>query len=150
MSFVFDIGGKKRATARFISLVRRRLIEAIIKAENDDGITRADIARKIGCHRSRVTRQLRGNSDLTLRSISEISWAIGMRPIFELENVVPDGVHVNEVRSVWEGEPEEVLGVCPSATNTAATIRTDAANAWQAAVLCSSQSNVSSVRVTDK
>lgn len=109
MSFVFDIGGKKRAVARYIGLVRRRLIEAVIEAEREEGITRADIARKIDCHRSRITRQLRGSSDLTLRSISEIAWALGKRPIFELENVDPNGIRVNQADAIWEGNENECI-----------------------------------------
>jgi plasmid maintenance system antidote protein VapI len=106
MNFVFNIGEKKRITGRYIGSVRRQLTRAVLKAE-ERGISRSDIARKIGCHRSRITRMLTGSSNLTLRSISELSWAIGKKPLFSMEDIIPISTSANDVRVQWDYEQSD-------------------------------------------
>ena len=102
MSLLVDIGGKRRAAGRYINQIRRRLITTVLNAE-EQGITRAEIARRIGCDRARITRQLNGNSNITLRSIAEIAWAVGKKPTsFELIDIFPEDDVRNNIHMMWD------------------------------------------------
>lgn len=53
--------------------------EQICETMEENGITRADLAQRLGKDRSWVTRILRGNCNLTLKTISDIFWALGYK-----------------------------------------------------------------------
>jgi DNA-binding transcriptional regulator YiaG len=53
--------------------------EAIAAALEDSGMTRAELARKLGTSRAYVTRVLQGSPNLTLRSLADLAWALGSR-----------------------------------------------------------------------
>ena len=107
MTFALRIDPKKRAAGRFIGQVRDVLIQAVLSAEKD-GVNRAEIARRINCNRSRITRQLRGTSDLTLRSIAEIAWAIGMKPEILLSKVEIELPETNEKVGKFQAFPNRL------------------------------------------
>jgi predicted XRE-type DNA-binding protein len=50
---------------------------AIQNAINDAGITKADLARQMGCQRSVVSRMLSGNHNLTIRTMARALAACG-------------------------------------------------------------------------
>lgn len=77
----------KRAAARFIVMVRRKLLQALVD-EGARGLNQSQIAQTIGVHRSVINRELRGVQDITLGRIGELAHAMGRRPIFELEPIV--------------------------------------------------------------
>lgn len=92
MSFQITLAPNRRAAARFVGSVRRRLQRAL--AENPD-VSRSAIARDLGVHRSVITRQLQGTADMTLGRVAEIAWSLGYRPKFELERAeTEDGANV--------------------------------------------------------
>jgi plasmid maintenance system antidote protein VapI len=78
MSFELDISPKDRAAARFIGAVRKALMKATLSTEGV-GVTQQSIAEKLGVNRSVVNRMLKGEANLTLRSVAEIAWALGMQ-----------------------------------------------------------------------
>jgi hypothetical protein len=49
----------------------------LLKAIHDSGVSRSEIAREIGVHRSVVHRQLAGYQDMSLMRVGEIAGAIG-------------------------------------------------------------------------
>lgn len=66
--------------ARLASRVLEALNEAVGRRVGE-GATKTDIALKIGCHRSQLTRVLNGATpNLTLRTISDILWATDYEP----------------------------------------------------------------------
>ena len=83
-SYLFDIGGKKRAAARFIGRVRAELQRALISEKATRKLTQQAIAKLIGVNRSVINRQLMGYENMTLRSVAELAWALGWDILFEL------------------------------------------------------------------
>jgi hypothetical protein len=74
------VSSKGAAFARLASRVLEALNEAV-DYRRDQGQTLTGISEKIGCHRSALTRALNGTSaNLTLRSISDILWAVDFDP----------------------------------------------------------------------
>jgi len=49
------------------------------------GLTKADVAERLGCSRAYVTQLLSGSRNMTLRTFADISWALGMRSSIELD-----------------------------------------------------------------
>ena len=84
MSYDIKIDPKSRAAGRFIGQVRKALVSAAIEEKNETGVTQLQIASKVGVNRSVINRLLRGEANLTLRSVAEIAWALGWEPRFTL------------------------------------------------------------------
>lgn len=84
MSFQFDLSPKDIAAIRFVPIVRRALQKAFNDFSLPNGVNKAEIARRLGVHRSVVTRMLSGKKALTTRSVAELAWAMGCEPEFKL------------------------------------------------------------------
>ena len=54
--------------------------ESIYEIMNRNGMTKADLARKSGLSKSRITKLLDGSANMTLKSIADIAYALGVRP----------------------------------------------------------------------
>ena len=78
-SFRTAVTPSRRAGNRFISAVRRTLQKAFTDEAAKSGLTQAELARRLGVHRSIVTRELRGVENLTLRSVAELAFGMGRR-----------------------------------------------------------------------
>jgi hypothetical protein len=90
--FQISIAPKRRIAARFVTAVRRKLLQALEEEHSRRGLKQTDLARAIGIHRSVINRELRGKKDLTLGRVAELAWAMGRAPLFELpETVVKSG-----------------------------------------------------------
>lgn len=89
-SFQFDIGGRARNAGRFIGRVRDELLKALSDRKKDDKLTQQDLATKLEVHRSLINRQLSGESNLTLRSLADLAWAMDMEISFELKKPVAE------------------------------------------------------------
>jgi DNA-binding phage protein len=83
-SFQITITPTRRAAARFITDVRRKLQKAAADEKIARGVTQSSIARDIGVHRSVINRELRGQKDLTLGRVAELAAALGRDIQFEL------------------------------------------------------------------
>lgn len=86
MSYELKISEKDRAAGRFIGAVRKALLLAALDEKEASGITQHSIAKKLDVNRSVINRLLRGDANLTLRSVGELAWALGRRPSFELRD----------------------------------------------------------------
>lgn len=84
MSYELKIDPKSRAGGRFIGQVRKALVSAAIDEKKETGISQQQIASRLGVNRSVINRLLRGEANLTLRSVAEIAWALGWEPVFTL------------------------------------------------------------------
>lgn len=87
MSFELKIDPKRRAAGRFIGTVRKALINAAINEKQARGLSQQKVADCLGVNRSVVNRMLRGDMNLTLRSVAELAWAMGWKPQFSMEKV---------------------------------------------------------------
>jgi plasmid maintenance system antidote protein VapI len=85
MSYELKIDPKKRAGSRFIGKVRKALISAAVDEKTASGINQQQLATALGVNRSVITRMLKGEGNLTLRSVGEIAWALGWEPNFTLQ-----------------------------------------------------------------
>ncbi|UWQ14589.1 helix-turn-helix transcriptional regulator [Aliiroseovarius sp. M344] len=83
MSFEFSISPKDKASAEFMTRVHGVLAREVVNAAKSKKISRSDIARLLEVDRSVVTRALDGKANLTLRTISELCWALGVVPEFD-------------------------------------------------------------------
>jgi hypothetical protein len=88
-SYLFDIGGKRRAAARFIGHVRSELQRALVAEKATRKITQQAIAKLLGVNRSVINRQLMGFENMTLRRVAELAWALGWEIVFELRKPTP-------------------------------------------------------------
>ena len=61
--------------------------EAICEAMEDRGLTRADIAGKLGTSRANITQLLSGSRNMTLRSLAGLAHACGLRAEMSLEDL---------------------------------------------------------------
>lgn len=91
-SFQISISPSRRAAARFVAGVRRKLQRALTEENAKSKLKQSDLARSIGVHRSVINRELRGFRDITLGRVAELAFAMGRTPTFELvEEVLTAG-----------------------------------------------------------
>src|SRR5215831_10671446 len=86
-SFQISIVPSRRLAARFVTTVRRKLLQALEEECAKRGLKQTGLARAIGVHRSVINRELRGKKDLTLGRVAELAWAMGRTPVFELPEI---------------------------------------------------------------
>lgn len=55
------------------------MTEELAAAIQESGLTRTQVAERLGSSKAHVTQVLRGDRNLTLRSIADIAWATGYR-----------------------------------------------------------------------
>ena len=84
-SFHFDIGERARHAGRFIGRVRGELLRALSERKSERGLSQEALARKLDTERSLINRQLAGESNLTLRSLADLAWAMDLEISFELK-----------------------------------------------------------------
>ena len=87
-SFHFDIGSRARQAGRLIGRVRSELLKALSERKAENGLSQQALAQKLGVHRSLINRQLTGETNLTLRSIADLAWALDMEISFELKKPI--------------------------------------------------------------
>src|SRR3989338_2406176 len=87
--FQIGISPNRRAAARFISYVRRKLQDAFAEEKKNNGINQSDIARKLGVHRSVVSRELLGHRDISLGRLAEYAWALNREIDFDIPKPHP-------------------------------------------------------------
>jgi transcriptional regulator with XRE-family HTH domain len=85
-SFRISISPSRRAAARFVTGVRRSILQALEEEEKKRGLKQSDIAREIGVHRSVINRELRGKKDIGLGRIAELAFALGRVPKLDLSD----------------------------------------------------------------
>jgi hypothetical protein len=86
-SFQISITPSRRAAARFVTAVRRKILKALEEENQKRGLKQTDLARAIKVHRSVINRELRGKKDMTLGRVAELAWAMGRNPLFAIPEV---------------------------------------------------------------
>ena len=104
-SFQIALSPHKRAAGRFVLSVRRALQRAFLEENRRNGITQSAIARQLGVHRSVINRELRGEKDLTLSRVAELSYLLGRKPTFSApERVIREGSNIGQKSPTpWSG-----------------------------------------------
>ena len=80
MSFEFDIKPIDNEAGDFHHRFSVELFKAFAKAKKDKGITQRKIAEIIGVDKSQVSRILRGIGNPTIRTISDLAFALECKP----------------------------------------------------------------------
>jgi transcriptional regulator with XRE-family HTH domain len=55
-----------------------RVTEDILVAMEDQGISRAELAQRLGLSKARISQLLGGNSNMTIGTLSDIAFALGL------------------------------------------------------------------------
>lgn len=118
MSYELKIDPKSRAAGRFIGHVRKTLTSAAMDGKKETGITQQQIASRLGINRSVINRLLRGEANLTLRSVAEIAWALGWEPVFTLRRRVKQSDDHNHFVPIEIDRPA-IRATASSRTNNA-------------------------------
>lgn len=116
MTFLdFEIDEKDLAAAKFIGETRRGLAVALLEAKKDNpAICQAEIARRIGMDKGVLSKALNGQSNMTLRTISEIAWALGILPVVHYCPYAKDeGEGHNHVRNTVSGAHSATVATVP-------------------------------------
>jgi len=77
--FCLGASEKDLAGADHVLETGRALLAAVERAQREGGLTRKELADRLGVDKSVVTRMLTGNANLTLKTLGEIAWAIGCK-----------------------------------------------------------------------
>ncbi len=93
MSFRLKISAKDQATGRFKGRVNRELVKAVVKAKRDRNLTQIQIADKMGVDKSTVSRIMKGQGNLTLKTIGDICWALSLRPDMVFSEIQQEGTN---------------------------------------------------------
>jgi len=72
--------GENRSRARDLARgsYQFRVTEDILIAMEDLGISKSDLARKLGISKSRISQLLKGNSNMTIGTLSDIAYELGL------------------------------------------------------------------------
>ncbi|MGO4133235.1 helix-turn-helix domain-containing protein [Rhizobium brockwellii] len=77
MSFRFEINPREAASTILISRTARELRNALGLRKASDGLTQAEVAEKLETDKATLTKCLSGFRNMTLKTLSDIVWAIG-------------------------------------------------------------------------
>lgn len=102
-------------------LCQERLIldvtEQLAGTLEDGGVTRAELARRLGRTPGFVSQVLSGGRNLTLRTIADIAAALSLRPSFKLSRnrkTVPEWTNETKYKDIWRHKmPQEMTQVAP-------------------------------------
>src|ERR1700761_5727831 len=107
--FRFDIDARSRTAGRFIGRVRRELLKAITE-EKGEGLTQQELARRLDSQRSNINRQLSGESEITLRSLADLAWALDREITLELRRPTQaDGQNAARMTSTIGHKPIRII-----------------------------------------
>lgn len=111
-SFRFDIGGRSRFAGRLLGRVRGELLRALAERKSESGLSQQELAQKLDLHRSAINKQLSGESNLTLRSLADIAWALDMEIVFEIRKpaVAAGQNQISETSTVSYGQIKFING----------------------------------------
>jgi len=90
-SFDFDIPEKDLAAALFMTKLNHQLMNDMARQQRSQRLTKSEVARLLGIDKAAVSRMLRGNSNLTERTIGELLWAMNVEWDIVSRDLAPVG-----------------------------------------------------------
>ena len=120
-SFSLNMSAKDRATGRFKSRVNRALMTAAITAKREKGLTQSQIADRMGVDKPTLSRIINGRGNLTLKTIGEVCWALGLRADITFSEIQHEGSDraKRPAMQVKPGSKSEALPRSSCLSNTA-------------------------------
>lgn len=92
-SFDLDISDKDLAAALFMTKLNHQLMNDMARKQKSERLTKAEIAQRLGINKATVSRMLRGNSNLTERTIGELLWAMNVEWDITSRDLTPAGAN---------------------------------------------------------
>jgi len=108
-SFTDRTDNRRAVYLNLVSSIEAQLREAYERRQEQGQETRADLARKLGVHRSVVTRRLTGGQNMTIESIADMVWALGH--CIRVDIFDPQARQTNEVLVVPDHEAGQARAV---------------------------------------
>lgn len=100
-SYKVSISDKRRYSSRFITKTNIFMIKTIKDKLFSDGKTQRFLSEKTGIDEGTISRIMKGEGNLTLRTIGELAWAVGLS--FELqiskERTITDHKKINHAKN---------------------------------------------------
>lgn len=84
MSFQIKISPQRAQAVYFLSAIRQAFKQAIVDGMKQGGPNQSEIARRLGVHKSVISRELNGAGDITAGRIAELAYALGLEAHIEL------------------------------------------------------------------
>lgn len=84
MTFQIELDPKEQAAADLITDVGFKLQNTLSEAKTGRKITQRELADILGIDRSRVNKCFSGYSNLTLKSLAELAWALDKKAIVSI------------------------------------------------------------------
>ncbi|MFQ5534691.1 MAG: helix-turn-helix domain-containing protein [Sphingomonadales bacterium] len=81
-----NIDPRRKAFVRLIGQIQHELRAAFASQKRAKGISKTDVARNIGRHKSFVTRHLNGTANMTLETLSDLAFALEHDVIVRLDS----------------------------------------------------------------
>jgi transcriptional regulator with XRE-family HTH domain len=64
--------------------------DALARAMVENGLSKADLAEKLGTSRAHITQVLSGSRNMTLRTVADLAWACNQRAEIRMEALLQD------------------------------------------------------------
>jgi AraC-like DNA-binding protein len=99
------------------------LTDLICEIMEDQGVSRADLARRLNRTKGYITQLLDGHANMTIRTVSDVFAALGRAVTFRDESLRPAVPQkpLLETTAVWSDYPEwkmhEAVGCLPTCAN---------------------------------
>lgn len=87
MSYKAAFSRKDRIASRFLAQAHAAISKAAQEARDNDRITQVKISRELDVDKSTISRILKGVGNPTLRTVGELSAALGYRPELVLNKI---------------------------------------------------------------
>ena len=81
-----NAGAKLVAQERLITEVT----EAIWKAMEETGVNKTDLANRMGASKGYISQVLSGSRNMTLRTLTDICFALDLKPTFHVDALPPN------------------------------------------------------------
>ena len=107
--FRFDIDARSRKAARLMGRVRRELLKAVME-ERGAGLTQQQLAQRLQAQRTTINRQLSGETEITLRALADLAWALDREITVELRRPErAEGQNIAPLTSTVGHQPVRII-----------------------------------------
>lgn len=126
-SFKRQPDNRRSVYLQLVGSIESQLRQAFAKRHEENGLTQAGLAEKIGVDRSAVHRRLSGRANMTAETIADMVWALGH--CIRVEIFDPDAVASNRFMII--PRVEEALPPPSKQTPTAPTSVEKKFESWE-------------------
>ena len=97
--------------------------EALAQAMAESGLSKADLAERLGTSRAHITQVLSGSRNMTLRTVADLAWACDQRAGFQMDPLEPIPKRGDGVSALPAPEERKTPSEGPSPSKRAARAR---------------------------